>query len=158
RHRHPGLQQLAHKILRCRRAGLQGLRHSRRCRYNHHNPAEWEGGFVVFVGCSYSPWPVAGYRDAFREVMKVQNNITFEFADVKIENTWILDKVQKHIERCDLGLFDITFLNPNVLLELGIALGMKKRAHVFLNSTADAGSGLFSRIFASKGVMLPVNL
>jgi nucleoside 2-deoxyribosyltransferase len=85
----------------------------------------------VFVGCSYSPWPIGGYRDAFREVMKIQKDVIFEFADVRIENTWILEKVTKHIERSDMGLFDITFLNPNVLLELGIALGMRKRSHIF---------------------------
>jgi hypothetical protein len=90
--------------------------------------------------------------------MKLQKNVIFEFADVRIENTWILDKVTKHIERSDFGLFDITFLNPNVLLELGIALGMKKRSHIFLNSAADERSGFFSRIFATRTTSLPVNL
>ena len=112
----------------------------------------------VFVGCSYSPWPISGYRDAFREVAKVQNTVTFEFADVRIEDTWILDKVRRHIERCEVGLFDITYLNPNVLLELGIALGMKKRAHIFINSTADERSGFFSKIFSSRRPGLPINL
>jgi hypothetical protein len=112
----------------------------------------------VFVGCSYSPWPIGGYRDAFREVAKIQNTLTFEFADVRIEDTWILDKVRRHIERCDVGLFDLTYLNPNVLLELGIALGMKKRTHIFINAAADERSGFFSRIFSSKRPDLPVNL
>ncbi len=111
----------------------------------------------VFVGCSYNPWPIAGYRDAFSEVMKTQNTLVFEFADVRIESTWILDKVRTHIQRCDLGLFDITFLNPNVLLELGLALGMKKRAHIFLNHGADEKSGFFARMFSQRAE-LPVNL
>jgi hypothetical protein len=112
----------------------------------------------AFVGCSYSPWPLVGYKDAFSEVMKSQTNVLFEFADVRIANTWILDKVRSHIERSDVGLFDITFLNPNVLLELGIAVGMKKRAFILVNSQHDDEGGWFKRIFAGKKMTLPVNL
>jgi hypothetical protein len=112
----------------------------------------------VFVGCSYSPWPLAGYKGAFSEAMKTQQSVVFEFADVRISDTWILDKVIQHIERSDLGLFDITFLNPNVLLELGVALGMKKRAHVFMNSQFEEETGFFKRIFSGRRAGLPINL
>src|SRR5262245_51686620 len=90
--------------------------------------------------------------------MKIQKNAIFEFADVRIEDTWILDKVKKHIERSDLGLFDITYLNPNVLLELGMGLGMKKGSHIFVNGATDERSGFFSRMFSSRTMTLPVNL
>lgn len=112
----------------------------------------------VFVGCSYTPWPLAGYKDAFREAMRAQPDVLFEFADVRISDTWILDKVRQHIERSDFGLFDITYLNPNVLLELGIAIGMKKKAYILVNSEHDDQGGLFKRIFSSRRPGLPVNL
>lgn len=77
----------------------------------------------AFVGCSYSPWPLTGYKDAFSHVMKGQTNVLFEFADVRIADTWILDKVRKHIERSDVGLSISRFSTPMSCSSLGSQWG-----------------------------------
>ena len=51
----------------------------------------------------------------------VKFRVNFRFADEKLTNKHILDKIEKMIDTSALSIFDITGWNPNVALELGMA-------------------------------------
>jgi hypothetical protein len=115
---------------------------------------------LVFVGCDYVNAAFHGYRDAFREVQKAEQRIRFFFSDVRITNQSIMQKVRDDIvERCDLGLYDVTRRNPNVMMELGIAIGAKKHWNILYNPDQDQSQerrGWFAR--PTQNEQLPANL
>lgn len=80
----------------------------------------------VFVACPYSPAPIADYRGAFKSVEDELQYVDFKFADEKINSDVILERIVEHIRQAQVCLCDITGWNPNVTLELGLALGMSK--------------------------------
>lgn len=82
----------------------------------------------VFVAYPYSI-PKDDYRRPFREVGKAFD-VKFVFADEKISNLHILDKIRGYIESSRFGIYDITGWNPNVALELGLALGMNSTSYI----------------------------
>lgn len=100
----------------------------------------WGQIMIVFVACNYVKMPFIGYRDAFRTVAAQNPDVEFVFADAKITQDTLLNKIVHHIRTADCGLYDITFWNPNVLLELGIAVGMDKPRHLLFNPNADQQS------------------
>jgi|KBSSwiStaDraftv2_1062776.scaffolds.fasta_scaffold24237_10 hypothetical protein len=113
---------------------------------------------LVFVGCNYERIPIQGYRDAFREVQASEPRIQFRFADVRISNKVIMEKVRDEILHCDVGLYDVTFRNPNVMMELGIAVGAGRSWNILYNPVADAQSWLTKGWFNKKTAELPANL
>src|SRR5262245_40171111 len=92
---------------------------------------------LVFVGCNYEKLPFRGYRDVFREIEAVEPRIRFFFADARISNQSILQKVRENILSCDVGLYDVTFRNPNVMMELGIAIGSGRDWNILYNPDQD---------------------
>jgi hypothetical protein len=66
--------------------------------------------------------PKDDYRGVFAEVEK-EHGVTFLFADEELTNKHILEKVSTMMNEAAFSLFDITFWNPNVAVELGIAYG-----------------------------------
>jgi hypothetical protein len=112
---------------------------------------------LVFVGCNYEWLPFTGYRDAFREVEGSEPRVHFQFADVRITNNVIMQKVKEDISRCDAGLYDITFRNPNVMMELGIAIGAGKPWNILYNPSEDNARQKKSW-FDRKNIELPANL
>jgi hypothetical protein len=113
---------------------------------------------LVFVACNYERVPFKGYRDAFREVAVAEPRAQFRFADVRITNKVIMQKVREEILNCDVGLYDVTFLNPNVMMELGIAIGADKPWNILYNPTADSGSFAGKIWFNKRNTQLPANL
>ncbi len=75
----------------------------------------------IFVAYPYSI-PKADYRRPFKDLAKAFD-VEFEFADERITNRQILDKITDMIASSRFSLFDITTWNANVALELGIARG-----------------------------------
>lgn len=86
----------------------------------------------VFVAYSYRHYDKRDYRRAFENVGKAFN-VTFIFADEKITSLHILQKIANYIRESQFGIYDITAWNPNVTLELGLALGMGERVFISLN-------------------------
>lgn len=82
----------------------------------------------VFVAYPYSI-PKADYRRTFETVAKAFN-VTFVFADEKISNLHILDKIRDYILESAFGIYDISGWNPNVALELGLAFGLNRQAYI----------------------------
>jgi hypothetical protein len=113
---------------------------------------------LVFVGCNYEKIPIQGYRDAFREVQAADPRIQFRFADARISNKAIMEKVRDEILHCDVGLYDVTFRNPNVLMELGVAIGSGRPWNILYNPDADAQSWLTKVWFNKSTAALPANL
>ncbi len=85
----------------------------------------------IFVAYPYS-FSKADYRGAFRKVAK-QYNVEFMYADQRITNRQILDKITLMIEEAEFSIFDVTSWNPNVALELGIALGREQDYYIIFN-------------------------
>lgn len=82
----------------------------------------------VFVAYPYM-LPKADYRKPFVAVGKAFT-VDFVFADEKISDLHILEKIKGYIVNSAFGIYDITGWNPNVALELGLALGLPKRAYI----------------------------
>ncbi len=85
----------------------------------------------VFVAYSYRHIDKKDYRRAFESVGKAFD-VDFVFADEKISSLHILQKIANYIRESQFGIYDITAWNPNVTLELGLALGMGERVFISL--------------------------
>lgn len=75
----------------------------------------------IFVAYPYA-FPKDDYHRAFAEAGR-EFQVTFRYADQRITNRHILDKITDLIEGARFSLFDVTRWNPNVALELGFAIG-----------------------------------
>jgi hypothetical protein len=114
---------------------------------------------LVFVGCNYEKLPFPDYRDVFREVQNAEQRVRFFFADARITNQSIMQKVRDNILNCDVGLYDVTFRNPNVMMELGIAIGAMKYWNILYNPKQDRSTerrGWFAR--PAPNDPMPANL
>lgn len=86
----------------------------------------------VFVAYSYRLYPEADYRRVYGSLAKAFN-ARFVFADEKITNLHILEKIQGYIRESQFGIYDISGWNPNVTLELGLALGLDELAYIAID-------------------------
>lgn len=86
----------------------------------------------VFVAYSYKRYPADDYREVYEKLAE-EYSVSFVFADEKITNMHILDKIRSYIEAADFSIFDITGWNPNVTLELGIAMASAKDWYIAWN-------------------------
>ena len=75
----------------------------------------------IFVAYAYNLYDQRDYRKVYTSLEKAFG-VKFIFADEKITNMHILQKIISYIRGSDFSLFDISSWNPNVTLELGIAL------------------------------------
>ncbi len=91
---------------------------------------------TVFVACPYMLFPLDDYKAVFAAVRKAYD-VEFRFADEQITNKHVLLKITNYIRDADISLFDITGWNPNVALELGIAVGLGRRHFILLNHKLD---------------------
>jgi hypothetical protein len=75
----------------------------------------------IFVAYPYNLYAQRDYRKVYLDLEKAFD-VKFIFADEKITNMHILQKIMSYIRGSDFSLFDISSWNPNVTLELGIAI------------------------------------
>jgi hypothetical protein len=71
----------------------------------------------IFVAYSYQLYPGEEYRACFSRAGKVWG-LEFQYADSRISNEQILDKIEQMIRESTFSIFDISDWNPNVTLEL----------------------------------------
>ncbi len=90
----------------------------------------------VFVACPYTLFPLDDYKRVFKRISS-SYNVTFKFADEQITSQHVLEKVTSYIRSHDFSLFDITGWNPNVALELGIAVGLGRKYFILFNTKVD---------------------
>jgi hypothetical protein len=86
----------------------------------------------VFVAYSYKLYPKADYRKVYNELSKAFN-VEVVFADEKITNLHILQKIANYIRSSRFGIYDISGWNPNVTLELGLAFGLNEKAYIAID-------------------------
>jgi hypothetical protein len=84
---------------------------------------------TVFVGCPY-----AGPFDfrAFRETLE-RLPIAWYYADTRLRSKHLLSNLTTYIKAVDYCIFDLSFWNPNVSLELGLAEGLGKDYYILVN-------------------------
>ena len=86
----------------------------------------------VFVAYAYGLYDKRDYRKVFANLERAFG-VRFIFADEKITNMHILQKILSYIRSSDFSLFDISSWNPNVTLELGIALALSDDWYICFN-------------------------
>jgi hypothetical protein len=86
---------------------------------------------TVFVAYPYA-LPRGDYRRPFTDLAKAFD-VEFQFADERITNRQILDKIADMIVSARFNLFDVTRWNANVALELGIAIGGERPYYLLFN-------------------------
>jgi hypothetical protein len=86
----------------------------------------------VFVAYAYNLYDKRDYRRIFASHEKTYG-VKFIFADEKITNMHILQKIISYIKASDFSIFDISGWNPNVTLELGIALALSENWYIAFN-------------------------
>ncbi len=86
----------------------------------------------VFVAYAYNIYDKRDYRRAY-STLEATYGIKFIFADEKITNMHILQKISSYIRASDFSLFDISGWNPDVTLELGIAINHSDNWYICFN-------------------------
>jgi hypothetical protein len=95
-------------------------------------PESYKKPRQVFVAYSYKLYPKDDYRRVFTEIKKAFD-VEFIFADEKITNIYILQKIADAIRISRFGIYDISGWNANVTLELGLAYGLNQRAFIAID-------------------------
>jgi hypothetical protein len=85
------------------------------------------------------------YKDSYEYGIKIvlnQLGIDHYKADNKVDNKDIMCKICNEIQSCGIFLANISGLNPNVMLELGLAYGLGKRVFIIKDKKTTAISDL----------------
>jgi hypothetical protein len=86
----------------------------------------------IFVAYAYNLYDRRDYRKVFTSLEKAFG-VRFIFADEKITNMHIMQKIISYIQASDFSIYDISGWNPNVTLELGIGMMSEKDWYILLN-------------------------
>ncbi len=86
----------------------------------------------VFVAYPYKLYPPDDYRKIFVD-LEAAFKVKFVFADAKVTDLHILQKIADFILESRFGVYDISGWNPNVTLELGLAYGLRERAYIAID-------------------------
>jgi hypothetical protein len=103
------------------------------------NPTEKKNR--IFVAMSFSD----EYKDSYEYGIKLvldQKGIEYYKADDEIKNKDVMCKICKEIQSCGKIIVNISGLNPNVMLELGLAYGLGKEVIVVKDKKTIAISDL----------------
>ncbi|EEM37569.1 hypothetical protein P9Y62_07565 [Bacillus thuringiensis] len=74
-------------------------------------------------------------RGAVKIINDSQNIKIITWEDLSISGKYIIDGILNAIEKCDLFICDLTYLNFNVLYELGYAIAKQKKIWITLNTS-----------------------
>lgn len=78
----------------------------------------------IFVAYPYGIFDRADYRGVFAGLGR-DHSVKFVFADERITNLQVAEKIRNQIQLSDFSLFDISGWNANVSFELGMAYEMR---------------------------------
>jgi len=81
------------------------------------------------------PYKIEGYREALASTL-TSDDVELVYADEHLADKHVLHKIEDMLGECDLALFDVTGGNPNVTLELGIAIAASHPYVVAVNNDA----------------------
>jgi hypothetical protein len=74
-------------------------------------------------------------NEAVRKINEANEITISTWEDLAISGKYIIDNIYKSIDDCDLFMCDLTYLNFNVLYELGYAISKKKKIWITLNTS-----------------------
>jgi len=84
---------------------------------------------TVFVGCPYArPFDFAAFRDTLKRLP-----LAWYYADTSLRSKHLLSILTTYMQAVDYCLFDLSFWNPNVSLELGLAEGLGRDYYILVN-------------------------
>ena len=86
----------------------------------------------VFIAYPYGSINRKDYRGVFTQLGRAYD-VNFVYADEKLTNRQIAEKIRRQIEGSDFSLFDISGWNANVAFELGIAYEMGPNWYICFN-------------------------
>src|ERR1035437_7241460 len=90
---------------------------------------------TVFVGCPYSrPFDFPKFKSTCSRLP-----IAWYYADTNLRSKHLLSILTTYIQAVDYCIFDVSFWNPNVSLELGMAEGLGKDYYILVNHTQSKG-------------------
>ncbi len=87
----------------------------------------------IFVAYAYTLYDRRDYRKVFTQSLENAFGVKFIFADEKITNMHIIQKIISYIQAADFSIYDISGWNPNVTLELGIGMMSQKDWYILVN-------------------------
>jgi hypothetical protein len=88
----------------------------------------------VFVAHPFrQPFRTADFRPALEAALS-SLGLHAEYADYDITSGHILGKVCRLIQECRFGIYDVSLWNPNVTLEWGLAVGLKRPTLLIVDS------------------------
>jgi hypothetical protein len=82
------------------------------------------------------PWGAYTNRETYKRAytnLEKALAVKFMFAEQRLSDGTIFDKVMKMITECAFGIYDVTAWNPNVTLEYGMARGLRTSAYIAFN-------------------------
>lgn len=88
---------------------------------------------TIFVAYPYN------FGQAYRDAIQTRfsgTGVEFRYADDRLENMHVMDKVRRMMSESDVSFFDVTGNNPNVMLELGYAMGAEQPGFVVVHEDA----------------------
>ena len=93
------------------------------------------------------------YRVALKQCVEAEGFRPL-FADEKTSPNHVLMHVADCIDECEIGFYDITGLNPNVLIEFGLGYASEKPCFLLINETAHLKQS--KSFWGSKTELLPI--
>jgi len=103
------------------------------------NPAEKKG--KVFVAMPFSDEYIDSYKYGIKLILD-RLGIDHYKADEEINNKDMMCKICKEIQTCGVFIANISGLNPNVMLELGLAYGLGKKVIIVKDKKTTAISDI----------------
>lgn len=87
----------------------------------------------VFVAYPWSAYPDRSAYKAAYTAIEDELMVKFVFAESRLSERHVLEKIEAMIKGTALGIYDLTKWNPNVSLEYGYARGLGKDAFIAFN-------------------------
>jgi len=75
-----------------------------------------------------------------------------KWEDLRVSGKIIATEIFEHIKKCNKFACDLTYLNHNVLFELGYAIAQKKFLKIFLNPSIEGAEKNYSELKILKGI------
>ncbi len=88
---------------------------------------------LIFVAY---PWSLYDDRDYYKKAyldLQKPLNVKFVFAEERVTNGHVLDKIIDMINGAEFGIYDVSTWNANVTLEYGVARGLNAKAYIAFN-------------------------
>jgi Cdc6-like AAA superfamily ATPase len=98
---------------------------------------------------AYPSWPPSipeTVKGAVNEINKTQECYIKTWQECAISGKFIIDVICREIDSADLFIADLTWANPNVLFELGYAIGKQKRVWLLLDPSFTESKNLFNQL------------